>query len=172
MKKEDKIAAIEKITETVNKYAHFYLIDFSTMDAASTSSLRRKCFESEIKLMVVKNSLLHKVLDKKEGDFSPLDAALKGSTAIMLSDTGNKPAKLLKEVAKNGVPALKGAYVEESFYIGADQLDALCNIKSKDELVADLIALLQSPAKNLVSALQSSGNSIHGILETIGEKNK
>ena len=170
MRKEDKSAVIEKINEAVNNYAHFYLIDFTTMDAASTSALRRKCFESEIKLMVVKNSLLHKVLEKKEGDFSPLYTTLKGSTAIMFSDTGNKPAKLLKNIAKNGIPSLKSAYVEENFYIGADQVDALCNIKSKNELIADIIALLQSPAENIISALQSGGNTIHGILQTLSEK--
>lgn len=172
MRKEDKIIAIEKIVSTVNDYAHFYLVDVDTMNAEATSNLRRKCFEKEIKLMVVKNTLLQKALEKLEVDFSPLYECLKGSTAIMFCNAGNTPAKLLKDVvkAKEAKPALKAAYVEEGFYVGADQLDALYAIKSKNEVIAEVIALLQSPAKNVVSALQSSGNILHGVLKTLGER--
>ena len=169
MRKEDKGAIISQLAETVKQYGHFYLVDTTAMDAASTSELRRKCFNAGIKLMVVKNSLLHKALMSLDVDFSPLYGSLKGTTSIMFTETANVPAKLLKEY-KDGVPALKAAYAEEGFYVGADQLEALATIKSKNEVIADIIALLQSPAKNVVSALQSGGNTIHGVLKTLGER--
>ena len=169
MRKEDKGAIISQLADTVKQYGHFYLVDTTAMDAASTSELRRKCFNAGIKLMVMKNSLLHKALMSLDVDFSPLYDSLKGTTSVMFSETANVPAKLLKEY-KDGVPALKAAYAEEGFYVGADQLDALATIKSKNEVIADIIALLQSPAKNVVSALQSGGNTIHGVLKTLGER--
>ena len=169
MRKEDKGAIISQLADTVKQYGHFYLVDTTAMDAASTSQLRRKCFNAGIKLMVVKNSLLHKALMSLDVDFSPLYDSLKGTTSVMFTETANVPAKLLKEY-KEGVPALKAAYAEEGFYVGADQLDALATIKSKNEVIADIIALLQSPAKNVVSALQSGGNTIHGVLKTLGER--
>ena len=169
MRKEDKGAIISQLADTVKQYGHFYLVDTTAMDAASTSELRRKCFNAGIKLMVVKNSLLHKALMSLDVDFSPLFDSLKGTTSVMFTETANVPAKLLKEY-KEGVPALKAAYAEEGFYVGADQLDALATIKSKNEVIADIIALLQSPAKNVVSALQSGGNTIHGVLKTLGER--
>ena len=173
MKKEDKSTIIEQIKATIGEYSHFYLADVEGLNAEQTSNLRRQCFKEEIKLIVVKNTLLEKALESLETDYSPLYDTLKGSTSILLSNTGNAPAKLIKEfgkTGKTGKPALKAAYVEESFYIGADQLDALVNIKSKNELIGDLIALLQSPAKNVVSALQSGGNTLHGVLKTLSEK--
>ncbi|MCK9158874.1 MAG: 50S ribosomal protein L10 [Bacteroidaceae bacterium] len=170
MRKEDKSKVIENIVSTVKEYSHFYLIDVSSLNAADTFVLRKECFESDIKLMVVKNSLLHKALDVLDVDYSPVYDCLKGTTAVMFCNVANAPAKLIKDKAKNGIPALKAAYVEEGFYIGGDQLDALVSIKSKNELIADVIALLQSPAKNVVSALQSSGNTIHGVLKTLSEK--
>lgn len=170
MRKEDKTIAIENIAATIKSYSHFYLVDVEAMNAEATSKLRRKCFEKEIKLMVVKNNLLQKALENLEGDFSPLYETLKGSTAMMFCNTGNVPAKLLKDASKEGKPGLKAAYVEEGFYIGADQLDSLCALKSKNEVIADVIALLQSPAKNVVSALQSGGNTLHGVLKTLGER--
>ena len=170
MRKEDKSTIIEQIAATVNEYGHFYLVDVTAMDAAATSDLRRICFKSDIKLMVVKNTLLHKALESLEGDYSPLYACLKGTTALMFSNVANAPAKLIKEKAKDGIPGLKGAYAEESFYVGADQLDALISIKSKNEVIADIVALLQSPAKNVISALQSGGNTLHGVLKTLGER--
>ena len=169
MRKEDKGAIISQLADTVKQYGHFYLVDTTAMDAASTSELRRKCFKAGIKLMVVKNSLLHKALMSLDVDFSPLFDSLKGTTSVMFTETANVPAKLLKEY-KEGVPALKAAYAEEGFYVGADQLEALATIKSKNEVIADIIALLQSPAKNVVSALQSGGNTIHGVLKTLGER--
>ena len=170
MRKEDKNAIIGQIAQTIQEHAHFDLVDMTAMNAAATSALRRKCFESDVKLLVVKNTLLHKALESLETDYSPLYGSLKGSTAVMFSEVANVPAKLLKEVAKDGIPGLKAAYAEESFYVGADQLDALVSIKSKNEVIAEVIALLQSPAKNIVSALQSGGNTLHGVLKTLGER--
>jgi large subunit ribosomal protein L10 len=170
MRKEDKGTIIEQIAATVQEYSHFYLVDTTAMNAAATSALRRECFKADIKLMVVKNSLLHKALESLEADFSPIYSCLKGTTAIMFCNIANIPAKLIKDKAKDGIPGLKAAYAEESFYIGADQLDALISIKSKNEVIADIVALLQSPVKNVVSALQSGGNTLHGVLKTLGER--
>jgi len=170
MRKEDKGAIISQLAEVVKQYGHFYLVDTTAMDAATTSELRRKCFKADIKMVVVKNTLLEKALMSiEEVDYSPLFGSLKGTTAVMFSEVANAPAKLLKEY-KDGVPSLKAAYAEEGIYVGADQLEALANIKSKNEVIADIVALLQSPAKNVISALQSGGNTIHGVLKTLGER--
>ena len=171
MRKEDKGVIIGQLADTVKEYGHFYLVDTTAMDAAATSELRRKCFKAGVKLVVVKNSLLHKALMSiEEVDFSPLFDSLKGTTSVMFCETANVPAKLIKDKAKDGIPGLKAAYAEESFYVGADQLDALVSIKSKNEVIADIVALLQSPAKNVISALQSGGNTLHGVLKTLGER--
>lgn len=170
MKKEDKEILIAKLGEQINEYPHFYLVDVHGLNAEATSNLRRKCFGAGIKMVVVKNTLLQKALEKSEVDYSPLFDSLKGSTAVFFTQVANAPAKLLKEVGKDGVPGLKAAYAEEGFYVGADQLDALCSIKSKNEVIADVVALLQSPAKNVLSALQSGGQTIHGVLKTLGER--
>ena len=171
MKKEDKVAKIAQLGEVIKEYAHFYLVDVTAMDAAATSAMRAKCFNQEVKMVVVKNTLLHKAFEASEIDFSPLYPCLKGTTALLLCNTANVPAKLIKDIAaKAEIPALKGAYAEESFYVGADQLETLINIKSKAELLAEVVALLQSPIKNVVSALQSGGNTIHGVLKTLGER--
>ena len=170
MRKEDKGAIISQLAEIVKQYGHFYLVDTTAMDAAATSELRRKCFKADIKMVVVKNSLLEKALGTiEEVDFSPLFVALKSTTAVLFSEVANAPAKLLKEY-KDVNPTLKAAYAEEGIYVGADQLEALANIKSKNEVIADIVALLQSPAKNVISALQSGGNTIHGVLKTLGER--
>lgn len=166
MRKEDKSTIISTIAETVKEYDFFYLTDVSTLNAAKTSELRAECYKSDIKLMVVKNTLLQKALESLDTDFTELIPTLKGNTAIMFTNTANAPAKLLDKYSKEGIPALKAAYVQESFYIGKDNLKALVNIKSKEELLGDVIGLLQSPIKNVVSALQSGGNTIHGVLET------
>lgn len=170
MKKEDKGLVIEKIVETLNSYSNFYLVDTTALNAEATSKLRRNCFKNDIKMLVVKNSLLHKALESLEGDFSPLYGSLKGTTAVFFSNVANAPAKLLKDYEKDGLPALKAAYAEEGFYVGANQLDALVSIKSKNEVIADIIALLQSPAKNVISALSSGGTTIHGVLQTLSER--
>ncbi len=172
MKKEDKGLIINKIAETLKEYSGFYLVETAGLNAEKTSALRRACAKSDIKLMVVKNTLLHKALDATEGDFQELYPVLKGSTSVMFTNVGNAPAKLLKDFVKKDdvLPCLKAAYVEETVYVGADQLDALASIKSKNELIADVVALLQSPAKNVVSALTSGGTKLHGILETLSKK--
>jgi len=171
MRKEDKTAVIEQIATTVGEYLNFYLTDIATLNAAKTSNLRRECNKQEIKLLVVKNTLLKKALEKVNGDFSALDSSLKGNTAIMFSNDANKPAKLIKTFAKGtDIPKLKAAYVQESIYVGAENLEILITIKSKNELIGDVIALLQSPAKNVISALQSGGQTIHGVLKTLSEK--
>ncbi|HET9570571.1 MAG TPA: 50S ribosomal protein L10 [Bacteroidales bacterium] len=171
MKKEDKSNVIEQIAATVGEYGNFYLTDITAMNAETTSALRRLCFNQGVKLVVVKNTLLAKALESLDQDFSELNGVLKGNTAMMFSTSANAPAKLIKEFSKGkNVPALKAAYVEESFYIGPDQLEALIHIKSKNELIGEVIGLLQSPAKNVVSALQSGGTILHGVLKTLGER--
>ena len=172
MKKEVKDTIIVDLGEKLKEYPHFYLVDVTGMNAEATSSLRRKCFKQEIKMVVVKNKLLHKALEAADIDYSELYGTLKGNTAVLFTNTANVPAKLLKDkdIAKAGVPSLKAAYAEEGFYVGADKLDELASIKSKNEVIADIVALLQSPAKNVVSALQSGANTIHGVLKTLGER--
>jgi large subunit ribosomal protein L10 len=170
MRKEDKNIIIGQIADLIQEYPHFYLVDITAMNAGDTSALRRECFNAGIKLMLVKNSLLHKALEKAEGDFEPLYDTLKGTTAVMFCNVANVPARLLKDKVKAGVPSLKAAYAEEGLYVGADQLEALASLKSKEEVIADILALLQSPAKNLVSALQSGANNIHGVLKTLSER--
>ena len=172
MKKEDKSLVIEKIAATLKEYSCFYVTETAGLDAEKTAALRKACFKADVKLMVVKNTLLKQALDSLEGDFSELYPTLKGSTSLMCSNVGNAPAKLIKSVVKKDdtLPRLKAAYVEETVYVGADQLETLANIKSKNELIADVIALLQSPAKNVVSALTSGGTKLHGILEILSNK--
>jgi large subunit ribosomal protein L10 len=145
--------------------------DTAGLDAGATSDLRRLCFKKEVKMVVVKNTIFQKALEKSETDYAEIFPILEGPSTVLFSNTGNVPAKLIKEFAKKyKKPILKGAYVEESMYIGADQLEALVAVKSKEELIGDVIGLLQSPMKNVVSALQSGGTTIHGILKTLGEK--
>lgn len=175
MKKEDKSAIIKQLESTIKEYANFYLTDIGGLNAAQTSELRRVCYKQDIKLVVVKNTLLQKALENSTVNFNELYDSLKGETSLMLSNTGNAPAKVIKDFSKQKSnklkkPIMKAAYVEQSFYIGEDQLDALINLKSKNELIAEVIALLQSPAKNVVSALQSGGNTIHGVLKTLAER--
>ena len=172
MKKEVKDTIIVDLGKKMKEYPHFYLVDVTGLNAEATSSLRRKCFKNEIKLVVVKNKLLHKAFEASEIDFSELYGSLKGNTAVMFASSANVPAKLLKdkEIVKAGSPSLKAAYAEESFYIGADKLNELASIKSKNEVIADIVALLQSPAKNVISALQYGAGTIHGVLKTLGER--
>ena len=170
MKKEIKDTIIVELGQKLKEYPHFYLVDVDGLNAENTSELRRKCFKSEIKMVVVKNKLLHKAFEASDIDYSPLYCTLKGSTAVLFTTTANLPAKLLKEYSKEGVPSLKAAYAEESVFVGAEKLEELAALKSKNELIADVVALLQSPAKNVVSALQSGANTIHGVLKTLGER--
>jgi large subunit ribosomal protein L10 len=171
MKREDKAVIIDDLAQRLQNATHFYLTDISELNAEDTSKLRRKCFEKEIELVVVKNTLLRKAMDKSEKDYSEMFEVLKGATSIMFTETGNAPGKVIKEFRKKSDrPIVKAAYVEETVYIGDDQLDTLATIKSKDELVADVVSLLQSPAKNVVSALQSGGQTLTGVLKTLSER--
>ena len=169
MKKEVKDTIIAELGAKLKEYSHFYLVDLAGLNAEATSNLRRKCFKSEIKMIVVKNSLLREAFQASDIDFEPMYDSLQGTTAVMFCNTANVPAKLLKEYKKEGVPTLKAAYAEETIF-GADQLEALVALKSKNEVIADIVALLQSPAKNVVSALQSGANTIHGVLKTLRER--
>ena len=173
MKKEDKALIIEKIGNTLAEYACVYLTQTSGLNAEKTSALRRACFKDDIKMLCVKNTLLKKAFENSATDYSELYGLLHGETTLLLSNVGNAPAKLIKKFRQKNetLPMLKGAFVEESVYIGENQLDALSQIKSKNELIGDIIGLLQSPAKNVISALQgSAGGKIHGLLETLSNK--
>ncbi len=172
MKKEDKTLLIEKIGNTLKEYNCVYLVQSQGLDAEKTSSLRRACFQDGIKMMCVKNTLLKKAFEASELDYSELYDLLHGETTLLLSNTGNAPAKMIKKFRdkKETLPALKGAFVEESVYVGEEMLDTLAAIKSKNELIADVVALLQSPAKNVISALNSGAGKLHGILETLSNK--
>jgi large subunit ribosomal protein L10 len=171
MRKEEKKQLIDSLTQQLDNTNNFYITDVSTLDAVNTSDLRRLCFKYEIKMQVVKNTLLKKAMENAEKNYDELYETLVGNTSIMFAESGNGPAKMIKEFRKKSDrPILKGAFIEEMTYLGDDQLDFLISIKSKDELIADVIALLQSPAKNVVSALQSGGGKLAGILQTLSEK--
>lgn len=171
MTREEKSQVIEVLTTQLTEGNIIYLADISGLNALDTFNLRKACFKANVKLAVVKNTLLEKAMEKADKDFGDLPNILKGNTSLMLSETGNAPAKVIKEFRKKSdKPLLKGAYVEEAIYVGDDQLDALVNIKSKEELIGEVITLLQSPAKNVVSALQSGGNKLSGIIKTLSEK--
>lgn len=172
MRKEDKAVIIENLVATLKEFPNFYIVETAGLNAEKTSELRRACAKADIKLIVVKNTLLHKALEQLDGDYTELYGTLAGPTSLMCTTVANAPAKLIKDFVKKDdtLPALKAAYVEETVYVGADQLDTLATIKSKNELIADVVALLQSPAKNVVSALTSGGSKLHGILETLSNK--
>lgn len=171
MKKEDKSQLIASLKATIDEYAHLYVTDIAGLNAEDTSKLRRESFKKEVKLVVAKNTLLKLAMDESDKNFDDIYEVLKGNSSVMFSNVGNAPAKLIKGFRKKGtIPMLKGAYVEESVYIGDDQLDVLANIKSKEELIGDIVMLLQSPAKNVISALQSGGNTIAGLVKTLSER--
>ena len=165
MRKEDKAIVIEKIGATLKEYAHLYLVDVTGLNAETTSQLRRKCFGTDVKMIVVKNTLLEKAFDQAEVDYSALKPCLKGTTALFFSNVANAPAKLIKEFGKDGIPALKGAYAEEGFYVGAEHLATLCAIKSKNEVIGDIIGLLQSPLRNILSGLEARFEKEEGAAE-------
>lgn len=171
MRKEEKHEVVLALTETIAEYGNFYITDTANLSVAKVNDIRRKCFENGIKMQVAKNKLIRKAMEASEGDFSEIFDVLKGSSSILFSKTGNAPAKLIKQLRKSGdKPVLKAAYIDSAVFIGDNQLDALVNLKSKDELVADIIALLQSPAKNVISGLQSGGNKLAGIVKTLQER--
>jgi len=171
MTREEKSQVIKDLTVDLGDNANFYLADISGLNAVATSNLRRACFKANVQLAVVKNTLLEKAMEASDKDYGDLPTVLKGNTSIMYSETGNAPAKIIKDFRKKSdKPLLKGAFIEEAVYIGDENLDALVNIKSREELLGDIIGLLQSPAKNVVSALKSSGGKLAGILKTLSEK--
>lgn len=171
MTREEKSLVIEDLTAQLSSNNIIYLADISGLNALSTTNLRRACFKANVKLAVVKNTLLAKAMEASDKEFGDLPSVLKGNTSIMLSEVGNAPAKVIKEFRrKSEKPLLKGAFIEEAVYLGDDYLDTLVNIKSKEEVIGDIIGLLQSPAKNVISALKSGGGKIAGILKTLSEK--
>lgn len=171
MTREEKATVIEDLTAQLAENANIYLADISGLDAVATSNLRRACFKANIKLAVVKNTLLAKAMEASDKEFGELPGVLKGNTSMMFSETGNAPAKLIKDFRrKSDRPLLKGAFIAEAIYIGDENLEALVNIKSKEEVIGDIIGLLQSPAKNVISGLKSGGGKLAGILKTLSEK--
>ena len=171
MTREEKSQVIKNLTAQLSENTIIYLADISGLDAGDTSKLRRACFKAGVKLNVVKNTLLEKAMESSEKDFGELTGTLKGNTSLMVSDTGNAPAKVIKEFRKKSErPILKGAFIEEAIFVGDDKLTALSEIKSKEEVIGDIIGLLQSPAKNVISALKSGGSTIAGIVKTLSEK--
>lgn len=171
MKREDKNQVIENLTELLQKSSHVYLTDTGELNAKNTGLLRRKCFERDIKFVFVKNTLLRKAFDKFDTKYEELYPSMKGYSSIMLSNSGNAPAKLIKEFRKtNKKPILKSAYVEEGVFTGDEMLDVLVNIKSREELIADVIFMLQSPIKNVISSLESGKHIIAGVVKTLSEK--
>lgn len=171
MTREEKSQVIEELTVQLADNANIYLADISGLNADTTSNLRRACFKADVQLAVVKNTLLEKAMEASDRDFGDLPTVLKGNTSVMYSETGNAPAKVIKAFRKKSEkPLLKGAFIEEAVYLGDDQLDMLVDIKSKEELIGEIVGLLQSPAKNVISALKSGGNTIAGIIKTLSEK--
>ncbi|MFT7051329.1 50S ribosomal protein L10 [Psychroserpens burtonensis] len=171
MTREEKSQVIEELTAQLADNANIYLADISGLNAGNTSDLRRACYKANVQLSVVKNTLLIKAMEASDRDFGELPTVLKGNTSVMYSETGNAPAKVIKNFRKKSdKPLLKGAFIEEAVYIGDDQLDMLVDIKSKEELIGDIIGLLQSPAKNVIAALKSGGGTLAGIIKTLSER--
>ncbi len=172
MTREEKNQHIEDLMQVLEATSTIYIADTSGLDAEQTSDLRRACFKADVKMTVVKNALLKKAMERSSKNFDELYEALKGNSSIMISEVSNAPAKLIKDFRKKGTkPLLKGAYIEEAIFVGDNQLDALVNLKSKNELIGDIILLLESPMKNLISALQGGGGqTIAGLLKTLEER--
>lgn len=173
MTREEKNQLIESLVVQLNQSSHFYLTDISGFTVAKTNALRAYCFRRDIRLTMVKNALLHKAMEKSDKNLEGLYDVLEGSTSIMFTEVANAPAKLIQEFRqkeKKEKPILKGAYVQEAIFVGNDQLDALINLKTKNELIGDVVALLQSPARNVIMSLQSGGHKLSGILKTLSEK--
>ncbi|MGO1242619.1 MAG: 50S ribosomal protein L10 [Sphingobacterium sp.] len=171
MRKEEKQEIVQALAEQIKSYGNFYITDTAELSVEKVNNIRRKCFENDIEILVAKNTLIEKALTEAGIDSEELRSVLKGATTLMFSETGNAPAKLIKELRKSGdKPVLKAAYIQETAFVGDDQLNALVSLKSKEELVADVIALLQSPAKNVISALQSGGNTVSGLVKALEER--
>jgi len=171
MNKEEKIKVVEDLKNDLVECKTLYLTDIAGLDGIQTSKLRRECFNSNVKLSVVKNTFLHRAMEESGVDFGELKEHLKGNTSIMFSDYGNAPAKVIKKFRKDGdKPILKGAFINEAIYIGDEQIDFLSTLKSKEEIIGEIISLLQSPVKNVISALKSGGGKIAGLVKTLKEK--
>jgi large subunit ribosomal protein L10 len=171
MKIEQKSQIIDQIAKDLADYSNVYVTDISGFTVETVNQLRRICFRKDVKIKVVKNTLLKRAMDKSENDYSEIYSALVGDTSIMLSNVGNLPARIIKDFRlKNQKPFLKAAFIEQATYFGDDQLDALCNVKSREELIGDIVGLLQSPAKNVIAALQSGGGKLAGIVKTLSER--
>jgi len=171
MTKEEKNQFIDVLDKSIQENSNFYLADVSGLTAEESSALRRLCFKREVSLQVVKNTLLKKALERNDSNFEDLYDVLKGNTSIMFTDVANAPAKLIKEFRKkHDKPVFKAAHLDAAFYIGEEYLDTLSDLKSKDELIAEIIMLLQSPAKNIISSLQSGGSTLSGIIKTLSER--
>ncbi len=172
MTREEKNNIIDQLFQQLQQYKHFYITDIADLNASDTSFLRRKCFEKNIKLVTVKNTLFRKALERFDEKYSPLFETLKGGSSIMFCNSNSEPAKLIKELRKKQPkPLLKAAYVEESIYIGDSQLDTLASIKTKEELIGEIILMLQSPIRNVISSLESGKHVIAGVVKTLSEKN-
>jgi len=171
MNKEEKYELVHDLTEQIKEYGNFYITDTSDLTVAKINAIRRQCFDSDITMKVAKNSLIKKAMEAAGGDFSPIYDVLKGSSSILFSKSSTAPAKLIKQLRKKGdKPILKAAYIDSSVFIGDNQLDTLINLKSKEQLIGEIVGLLQSPAKNVISALQSGGNIIAGVVKTLQER--
>ena len=171
MTKEEKNQFIDVLDKSIQENSNFYLADISGLSAEESSNLRRLCFKREVSLQVVKNTLLKKALEKNDSNYEELYDVLKGNTSIMFTDTANAPAKVIKEFRKkHDKPVFKAAHLDASFYIGEEYLDTLSELKSKNELIAEIVALLQSPAKNVILSLQSGGSKLSGIVKTLAER--
>jgi large subunit ribosomal protein L10 len=171
MNKEEKYELVQALTEQIQEYGNFYITDTADLTVAKINDIRRKCFEADIKIQVAKNSLIKKAMEAAGGDFAPIYDVLKGSSSILFSKSATAPAKLIKQLRKQGTkPVLKAAYIDAAVFIGDNQLDTLTKLKSKEQLLGEIIGLLQSPAKNVVSALQSGGNKLAGIVKTLQER--
>ena len=171
MNKQEKVKAVEELKGQLDDFKSIYLTDIAGLNAVQTSKLRRECFNSNVKLSVVKNTFLERAMNESENDFGELKDLLNGNTTVMLSSIGNSPAKVIKKFRKDGdKPILKGAFVDEAIYIGDEHIEALFNLKSKEEVIGEIITLLQSPAKNVISALKSGSGKIAGLVKTLSEK--
>ena len=173
MTREEKNKAIDALSVQLVDNKNFYLTDISGLNAESSSNLRRLCYKSDVQIQVIKNTLLKKAMEKNEIDFEQMYDSLKGNTAVMFAESSNAPAKIIKEFRKKQEkPILKSAYIEESFYFGDDQVEVLCSLKSKDELIGEIITLLQSPPKTVISSLQSAGGTLSGIIKALSERSE
>ncbi len=171
MKQDQKSLIIDALAQDLADYPNLYVTDISGFTVENVTQLRRLCYRRNIKLKVVKNTLLKRAMEQSSVDYSEIYPALKGSSSIMFAEAGNAPARLIKEFrTKNKKPLIKDAFIEEATYFGDDQLEFLCNVKSREELIGDIVGLLQSPAKNVVSALKSGGGKIAGIVKTLSER--